>query len=274
MSFKPNTGHLDVTKERVAGILREHGLLSAIAFVNAIYDDIRTNHQGEFSEQNILASARRNGVPEDEELWAEVFSGFQDYDSRATRSLLIKSSELPINAKNLANELHRRLRDDPQSLALRPEAYAKQQQTNQRRMWINAITGDGKHSTYLVWASNYGGFKWLPCSGLENEADEMLGALAQRVPEWRKQITGGYQKVEAPPQTDSLGELNSKPEHVERENDEFLQFPGSDPPREYSIRECKSDLRNLLFLPGTNQSRGQRRVAAVNRLLSGRKYGE
>src|SRR5438128_2372820 len=221
---------LDRTKERVSGILREHGLRSMTAFVNVIYDDIRANHRSEFSEQNIVAAARRHNVPSDESLWGEVFDGFQDYDTEGTRSLLLKSAQLPIGAKTLSEELHRRLRDEPTSLALRPEAYAQRQAASQRRQRLNTITGNGEYTNYPFWAPNHGQFKWLVCSTLENENDEVLEALAQRVPEWRRQIASGRQKTEAAPQTDSLGELNSKPERIEIENDEFLQFPGSDPP--------------------------------------------
>jgi len=271
MNFKPNT---DQTKERVAETLRGHCLLSMTAFTNLVYDDIRTNHQGDFSERNILASARRNGVPSDEEIWGEAFSGFEDFDCQATRSLLLACSQLPVNSTNLANELHRRLRDDPGSLALRPEAYAKQQAAQHRRSLINSISASGKHTTYPVWANAYGTFKWLSCESLANESNEMLLVLSQRVPEWRKQIVGERIEKQITRENDSLGELNTRPERVELENDEFLQFPGSNPPREYSVSEAKSHLRELLFLPNSSQSRGPRRVAALNRLLAGKRYGE
>jgi hypothetical protein len=51
--------------------------------------------------------------------------------------------------------------------------------------------------------------------------------------------------------------------------DEFLAHP-SDPNREYSPKEVKQNIRELLFNKG--QSRGPARVAAINRILRGESY--
>jgi hypothetical protein len=202
-----------------------------------------------------------------------VFDGFSEYDTGGTRSLLLSTAQKPITSARLADALHELVRDNPQRLAVRQDVAAARERQHRRRAHINTISVSGKFTNYPLWSSAHGGFKWLLCSTLENESDEMLAALAERVPSWRVQIKHGSVKEESIPDSDSMGELNTRPEQVELPNDEFLAFPG-DPSREYTPREAKQNLRELMFFPNSNQGRGPRRVAAINRLLSGRKYGE
>jgi len=269
------------TKDRVAGILREHGLLSTESYVNQIYDEIVKNGGSRFGDADAIIRVAKYGckgcrdkyetcghiVPQNESLWTEVFETFEDYDTPSNRSLLLLESKLPKNTTNLQNALHDIIRDNPIALTVTPAREA----VNHKRWLINIVTENGKHKTYPLWAANYGTFKYIAADTLENESDDMLVALAGRVPGWRKQIAGDRPEREKLP--DGVTAIQHARER-ELESDEFLVFPGSDPPREYTMREAKANLRELMFYPGSNQGRGPRRTAAINRLLSGRKFGE
>jgi hypothetical protein len=130
-------------------------------------------------------------------------------------------------------------------------------------------------SMYPVWRPEHGQFRYFPIADLENESDEVLKALAQRVPEWREQI-GGHSLKGTKPQAEE-GVTLSVPaqKHVGVANDEFLAYP-TDPTREYTTQEIKrmsrDEYNRLVFAHG--QSRGTARRNAITRILAGRKYGE
>ena len=275
--MKPPTSalNIDSTKSRVRSVLHETALLPATAYVEEIYRIIRENHGGRFTESLILTVARQIGVPENTEMWTAVFNSVEsgrDYDLAANRGLILSGSQLPIDVANLTAEFHRLLRDAPERLGLRPEAENRRRAANQRHARINVITGSGRFSSYPVFSKVHGQVRWVSCAGLQNESDETLGFLAEHVPLLRRQISDDKEQSSAHPQNDSLGQLSVKPHRHIEENDEFLAHPQHSE-REYTISEAKADLKNLLFLPNSNQSRGPRRVAALNRLLAGRKYG-
>ena len=266
--IKNDSGH-----DRIAGILREHGLVSSQAFVNTIYDYLLKNGGNFAKEQVILDTAQRVKVPQDESLFDGVFEGFPERDTPGNRLMLLSESPLPITPANLSKAFHAIMRggDLTGKLGVTQEEYARQQAAHHKQSLISTISGGGQHKTYPLFAANHGAFKYPLCSSLENESDEMLEALALRVPEWREQIAGGKKQREQLP--DGVTATQHARER-ELESDEFLTFPDSDPPREYTIKEAKQNLRELLFYPDSRQGRGPRRVKAVNRLLSGRKFGE
>src|SRR5882762_8730541 len=86
----------DSSKPRIAGILREHGLVSATAFVNLVYEDIKAGAGNFLDVQAILNAARRHKVPEDESLWEGVFENFPERDTPGNRLMLLSESPRPI----------------------------------------------------------------------------------------------------------------------------------------------------------------------------------
>src|SRR5712671_4171346 len=134
----------DATKDRVKGILREHGLLSSTAFANLIFDDIKSKGSNFLDVQAILDSARRQGVPEDEELWTGVFDeGFEDYNTQANRVLILSETKPPIGPTALANLLRDIYSSSPDRLILTPEAYARRQELAERNSMIKELTSAG-----------------------------------------------------------------------------------------------------------------------------------
>jgi hypothetical protein len=135
----------DATKDRVKGILREHGLVSSMAFVNQIYDDIKAGAGNFLDVAAILKSAYEHNVPRDESLWDGVFEGFEERDTLANRALLLLETLPPINAANLSKTLHRILRagDPGQQLVVTQQEYARQQDQAERESMIRELTAAG-----------------------------------------------------------------------------------------------------------------------------------
>ena len=150
----------------------------------------------------------------------------------------------------------------------------RQQQNIQRRQRLIQTIAAGR-TTYPVWKSEHGQFRYYDVASLENETDEMLEALAQRVPEWREQIAGGRKESKSRATVEGVSLTSPAQKHIEVADDEFLAHP-SDPTREYNAREIKSMSREqynrLIFAQG--QSRGKARTNAVTRILAGRKFGQ
>ncbi|VVB52997.1 Uncharacterised protein [uncultured archaeon] len=93
-----------------------------------------------------------------------------------------------------------------QNWLLNPEGehQRQEQRAAEHRQSLIVRIAEGR-ATYPLWATRYGGFKWLQCSTLEHEPDAMLEALAQRVPEWRSQIDGRRNPEQRKQFSDSLG---------------------------------------------------------------------
>jgi hypothetical protein len=150
-----------------------------------------------------------------------------------------------------------------------------EQQRIQRRQRLIQIIGDGR-ATYPIWKAEYGQFRYSPVEHLENESDEMLEALASRVPAWRNQIADYNSASKAQPQVEE-GVLLTTPaqKHIAEQADEFLAHP-EHPEREYTAQELKrmsrAEMNQLLFIRG--QSRGLARRNAVNRVLAAKQFGE
>lgn len=161
-----------------------------------------------------------------------------------------------------------------QSWALKPQIAKKEQAVSQRRHWIATIA-NGK-STYPVWRKEHGQFRYPSVDDLQNESDEMLEALAQRVPEWRAQLAG---RTAPKPSSSSVAEEGGivsavKPQtRLVETADEFLANP-EHPEREYTATEIRRmsrpQINNLLFING--QSRGLARRNAVDRVLRSEPY--
>jgi hypothetical protein len=145
MSFEYRRNpNFDSSKPRIAGILREHGMVSSTAFVNLIYDDIKSKGSNFLDVQAILNAARRHNVPEDEELWTGVFEeGFEDYNTAANRSLILAETRPPIGTSGLANTLRDIYSSNPDGLVLTQQAYAKRQELAQRNAMIRELTVNG-----------------------------------------------------------------------------------------------------------------------------------
>ncbi len=156
-----------------------------------------------------------------------------------------------------------------QGWALKPQIAKQEQAASQRTRWIATIA-NGK-STYPVWRKEHGQFRYSSVDDLQNESDEMLEALAQRVPDWRAQLAG---RTAPKPSSSTVAEecgvastVKPQSRHVETA-DEFLANP-EHPEREYTATEIRRmsrpQINNLLFING--QSRGLARRNAVDRVL-------
>ena len=138
------------------------------------------------------------------------------------------------------------------------QAHAEQERAADHRRRLIATIASG-NTTYPLWSAIHGQFRYLPVEDLESETNEMLEALSQRVPEWRKQL--GSRSPE-PVKREAVEGVTAKvaPQkvHYAEAEDEFLAHP-SDPAREYNAKELKSmsntEWRHLLFING--QSRGR-----------------
>jgi len=134
----------DATKDRVKGILREHGMVASTAFVNLIYDDVKSKGGNFLDVQAILNAARRHNVPEDEELWTGVFDeGFADYNTPANRALILGETRPPVGPSGLANTLRDIYSSSPDRLVLTQAAYAARQERIERDRMIRELTANG-----------------------------------------------------------------------------------------------------------------------------------
>jgi hypothetical protein len=138
--------NFDSTKIRVANVLREAGYSNKIAFVDLVYKDVRENSGSRFLDNNvILSSAHKLQVPQDDDLWREVFVNNPDIDTPASRSAVGtygREHYVPFEVANLRKVLQILIEENPEALLLTPEATERQRRLEQRTREINQITNN------------------------------------------------------------------------------------------------------------------------------------
>jgi hypothetical protein len=273
--FRSTVKANDQSRDRVVQILRENELSTQTAFVDAVVAEIKANGSNFIDTDGILRAAKRQQVPPDpniERTWNAGFARKPHLDTSASRDIVrdyLQGNHLPFTASMVDAALQL---IDNNRLAPTQEHADQERAAHHRRRLIATIASG--NTTYPLWSTAHGQFRYLAVEELENESDEMLEALSQRIPEWRKQL--GSRRPE--PQVVEVDEgLTAKvaPQkvHYAEAEDEFLGHP-DDPTREYTPKELKgmsnTEWRKLLFING--QSRGKARVNAVNRILRNEKY--
>lgn len=146
----------DSTKDRIGGILREHGLLSSSGYVNQTYEIGRAENINFADEAAIIRLAKygckacrdknqkcNHTVPEDESLWADVFFSFEDYDTPASRSSILKGTQPPITAERLADTFRDLYSSHPEQLMLTPQARAQREDQADRERMVRELTSAG-----------------------------------------------------------------------------------------------------------------------------------
>jgi hypothetical protein len=152
-----------------------------------------------------------------------------------------------------------------------------QHRSEQRRAWISTISEGGRFSNYPLWSTVHGQFKYIPCDTLEREADDMLHALATRVPGWRAEIAGKRverEKEEEPEGISATVRGQTPPAAPQADNDMRLVNP--DTGKEFTRRElinAPRDVMNRLMYFGDGRP-NQKAIAAITRILSTKKFGE
>ena len=153
------------------------------------------------------------------------------------------------------------------------QARAVAQDESERSALIQSITRG--HKSFPIFSPAYGKAKNVDSASLEHETTERLREIDKAVAAYRSARDGARvdpirervndEGISATftTQKKTAGYMGSDA------NDEFLAHP-SDPTREYTPREVKQNIRELLFING--QSRGQARVNAINRVLRGEQY--
>jgi hypothetical protein len=275
--FKPLAAKTnDQSRDCVVQILRENELSTATAFVDAVFTDVKASGANFTDSAAILRAAKRQQVPPDpsiERTWNAGFARKPHLNTSASRDIIrdyLRQKRLPFTASMIDAALQL---IDNKRLAPTPEHAQQERAADHRRRLIATI--ESGHKTYPLWSTVHGQFRYLAVEELENETNEMLEALAQRVPEWREQLTGSHRPE--PIKREAVEGVTAKvaPQkvHYAEAEEEFLANP-ADPAREYTAKELKgmsnTEWRSLLFING--QSRGRARVAAVNRVLRGDKY--
>jgi hypothetical protein len=142
--YRGDNPNFDSTKIRVAEKLRENGLSDKMAFVDLVYKDVVENGGGRFlDDEVILASAHKLNVPQDDDLWREVFVNNPELDTLASRLAVRTCAQkhyVRFEVANLRNVLLKIIEENPQELLLTPEATERQERLEQRMNEINQIT--------------------------------------------------------------------------------------------------------------------------------------
>jgi hypothetical protein len=277
--FRPSATNTEqANKDRVAGILRESGLSSREAYVNAVCDIVRANGSRFLDVNGILAAARQLNVPADEDreqIWANAFAvagtHFDTQASRVTVEDFLRKRGWEFNAPHVNAAIQ--LLGQTGELPLTASANAVQEAANHRQALINTISESGSRTVYPLWSPRHGSFKWLECASLVNEPDDMLEQLARLVPGWRAQISGSRQSESKTSFKDSLGETSSRPQQPV--NALILKHPDGleqEPTRKELIQWLKHEpkkVHSMIYLPGSRQARpgvSQR----INEILAGK----
>jgi hypothetical protein len=133
------------------------------------------------------------------------------------------------------------------------------------------------HSSFPFYSPAHGKAKNVDSASLEHESTERLREIADSVSRYREARDGKPVERTKEVADDSVTSTERAPKYASRGvpqfepgNDEYLEFPDSNPSREYTPREIKASIRELLFQNG--QSRGPKRVGAINRILRNEQY--
>jgi hypothetical protein len=136
--------NFDSTKIRVTNVLREAGYDNKIAFVDEVYKDVRENGGSRFLDNEVIkSSARKLQVPQDDDLWREVFVSNPDIDTPASRSAVRAYAHkhyVPFEVANLRKVLQILIEENPELLLLTPEATERQRRLETRTREINELT--------------------------------------------------------------------------------------------------------------------------------------
>jgi hypothetical protein len=206
-----------------------------------------------------------------------------EYDANgiaAERLIISKALETDLDAANLddliATILHlgqnKSLPRSASDLQQERQAVATAQEEFERGTLIRSITR-GKPA-FPLWSPIHGKAMSVSSGSLQHESTQRLKEIADSVERYRA-LRDGRPVVPVAEQVDegivatitaqkkTTGYMGSDAQ------DEFLAHPDH-PEREYTQKEIKQNLRQLLFIHG--QSRGQARVNAINRVLRGEQY--
>lgn len=142
----------------------------------------------------------------------------------------------------------------------------------ERNALIRSITR-GK-SAFPLWSPIHGKAMSVSSDSLAHENTQRLREIADSVERYRalrdgRPVAPVQQDVEEGVTATITVQKKTTGYMGDDAQDEFLAHP-SDPTREYTPREVKQNIRELLFING--QSRGQARVNAINRVLRGEQF--
>lgn len=267
--------------ERVCDVLDRINFSTATAFVIAVRDEV-FNTPGNRLDKDadiryVAEKLHREGrLPLHQDIlnaldaaWgASLYERCKAYDSEIIQEAT--DANLYPDSRSYLEIIERRGASEGWTLNAEGIRRQKENQHAQHRQRLIDTIAAGR-STYPVWEKQHGQFRYYQVADLQNESDEMLSALATRVPEWRAQLGGYAAPKDTKPQTNESLTLTVPAQNTFAVADgEFLAHP-EHPEREYTRKELVNlspeKMRELQFFPN-GQSRGTARQNAITRILS------